>query len=115
MDAGFCVAAGLATAAAARPVGRAVRLPAPVVALTGVATAGWGMGVGVGAVAEDWMPPTRHAAVVNMLTAAGLVGLAAARGSLAGRLGTLAAAGAVGAFAYGQVRALVEERGPVIA
>lgn len=114
-DAAFCLGLGTAIAATARPVGRSVELPGWLVGIAGLATAAWGLGVGVASVAEDWQAPTRVVAGTNVLTSAGLLGLAATRGRPAGRIATVAAAGCVAGFGYRQVRALVAAQGPVVA
>src|SRR5690242_5706333 len=73
-------------------IGRATMTPAPLVRLVGLAALGWAGVLGVGALSEDWVPPTRRAANANVAIAAVLAGLAVARGKPIGRLMTLGTA-----------------------
>ena len=109
------VALGVVVLGAARPVGRAVGLPAWIVRLAALGSVGWGTGVGVAALAEDWPGVTRQVVLVNGGIAAALAGHAVARGRLVGRLGVAGLAAAVGGLAYQQARAMADEQGPVVA
>ena len=115
LEAGGAILLGAVVLGAARPVGRQVRLPAWLVRMASLGAVGWGAGVGVASLAEDWQAPTRRVVVGNAGTAAVLTGLALVRGRLAGRVGAATLAAGLGGLAYRQARSLAEGQGPVVA
>lgn len=115
VQAGSMVALGLVAGVAGGPVGRHVGLPGWLVRLAGASTVAAGMGVGVASVAEDWRAPLRVVLTGNGVAGAALLGHAAFRGTVPGRVAVLGLAAACGAGAYRQARALVEAQGPVVA
>ena len=114
LDAAWCAAAAAVAVVASGPLGRTLAVPAPVVAGAGMVTGAWAGVVGLWSVAEDWRGPTGRVAGVNVVAAAGLVGLAATRPRRSGR--TLAAllSVQVGGFAVAQMRAIAEDAGGTI-